>query len=161
KLSLELLEQMLGLPDHALINELVDAIIASDPKAALDRGAQLLVNGATVEQALELLTEHFRNLMVIATCGDDAELIDLSDENRRTAAAQAKHFDAPGIVHMIAICDAVARSARGSTASRALFDAALVRLASSQHFADIAGLLSGNGRPARPIASKPPARPSS
>jgi DNA polymerase III gamma/tau subunit len=152
KLSQELLEQMLGLPDHAIVNELVDAIIAGDPKAALDRGAQLLINGASVEQALELLTEHFRNLMVIATCGDNAELLDLSDEHRRAAAAQAKHFDAPGLVHMIAICDAVARNARGSTTSRALFDAALVRLSSSQHFADIAALLNGAKPPSEAIA---------
>jgi DNA polymerase-3 subunit gamma/tau len=143
KLTSELLEEMLGLPDHSLIAGLVDAFIACDAKAALECGAQLLARGTTVEQALELLAEHLRNLMVISACGERAELLDLSDESRAVAARQAAHFDAQGLVHMIAICDSVSRSARTSAAARALFDAALVRLAMSQHFADIAALLTG------------------
>ncbi|MCI0366335.1 MAG: DNA polymerase III subunit gamma/tau, partial [Phycisphaerales bacterium] len=151
-LKMDLLEQMLGLPDHTLVVELVDAIISSDPRAALDRGAQLLARGATVEQALEMLTDHLRDLMIISACGDQADFLDLSDEGRRVASTQAASFDAPALVHMIALCDSVARNARNSAAARALYDAALVRLSQSQRFADIAGLLSGKA-PAPPSPS--------
>jgi DNA polymerase-3 subunit gamma/tau len=154
KLTSELLEQMPGLPDHELITGLVDAFIASDPSAALARGAELLATGATVEQALELLTEHLRNLMVVAACGTDCDILDLSEEHFRTVQQQVNHFDAPALVHMIAICDAVSRSARNSSASRALFDAAMVRLAMSQRFADIDSLLSGKALPAASAAPR-------
>ena len=136
KITINLVEEMLGLPDHSLIHELVDAIVASDPKAALERGAELLGRGATVEQGLELLADHFRNLMIIAACGEDVEFLDLTEESKKAAANQAANFDAPTLVHLIAICDAVSRNARTSAAARALFDAAVVRMAMSRQFAD-------------------------
>jgi DNA polymerase III subunit gamma/tau len=143
KLTADLLEQMLGLPDQQLVTRLVDAIGESDAAKALQRGAELMDTGISVEQALEMLTDHLRNLMVVAACGDEVEMLDLSDENLELAKRQAAYFDAPALVHMIAVCDAVARSARASAVARALFDAALVRLARSENFADIAGLLQG------------------
>lgn len=144
-LTTELLEQMLGLPDHALIVQLVDAIIASDPAGTLKLGDELLKRGSTIEQALELLAEHLRLLMIIAACGESCDFLDLTEEHRKTAARQAQHFDAPALVHLIAICDATIRNARGSATARALFDAAMVRMAMSQHFADLTSLLGGNG----------------
>lgn len=137
KITMELVEEMLGLPDHTLINELVDAIVASDAKAALDRGAELLGRGATVEQALEMLAEHFRNLMIIAACGPEVEFLELTEDSKKAAAKQAVNFDAPTLVHLIAICDAVSRNARTSAAARALFDAAVVRMALSRQFAEV------------------------
>ncbi len=159
KLDMELLEQMLGLPDHALVVELVEAIADSDAKQALDRGAQLLARGATVEQALEMLADHLRNLMVIAACGDQCDFLDLSEESRKAAAAQAAHFDAPALVHMIAVCDAVSRNSRHTSAARALFDAAIVRLALSEHFADISSALAGKALPAGAVKTNRPAAP--
>ena len=159
KLTPQLLEEMLGLPDHTLVENLVEAIVAADPKNALEISAQLLAGGATVEQAIELLTEHFRTLMVIVACGEDCEFLDLSDESRKTAVRHAANFDAAGLVHMIALCDAVSRNAKGSTAARALFDAAIVRLSMSQHFADIPAMLANGGAavklPPAGVPSKP------
>jgi DNA polymerase-3 subunit gamma/tau len=159
KLTIKLVEDMLGLPDHARVSQLVDAIAASDARAALKSGAELLNTGASVEQVLELLAEHFRTLMVLAACGDDAEFLDLTEEHREAALAQAARFDAPGLVHMIAVCDAVSRNARYSAASRALFDAAIVRLAMSEHLADIPRLLAGGSiGGGAPITETKPAR---
>jgi DNA polymerase-3 subunit gamma/tau len=152
RLTVEHLEEMLGLPDHQLIVNLVDAFIASDPASALKAGDELLQRSAGVEQALDMLTDHLRNLMIIAACGgaEQADFLDLSDEHREIAARQAGAFDAQALVHMLAICDALARNARSSTTGRALFDAALARLAMSQHFADIPALLTGKAPPLPP-----------
>lgn len=155
-LTTELLEQMLGLPDQQFIIELTEAIIAGDGKAALEQGAELINRGAPIEQILELLAEHFRHLMILATCGEDTALLEMSPEAKKTAIEQARHFDAAGLVHLIAICDAVSRRAGSSSAGRALYDAALVRMALSDHLADIPALmrggLSGDGA-ARPHAA--------
>lgn len=145
ELTAELLEQMLGLPDRALVASIVDAFIGDDPKLALERGERLLRTGATVEQAMELLAEHLRTLLVIASCGEDTDIVEMSAESKRAAAVQAAQFDAAGLVHLIAICDAVGRNSRQSAASRALFDAALVRMAMSERFADVTTLLREGG----------------
>ena len=150
-LTPELLEQMLGLPDHALAETLVDAIADGDTGRALIAAADLLERGTGIEQSLEILIEYLRNLMLIDACGEDSELVELSAETRKTAARLASRFDAAGLAHMIAVCDAISRSASGSAAGRALFDAAIVRLCMSERFADITALLEGaEPRPAAP-----------
>ncbi len=140
-LTPKLLQEMLGLPDHALVDTLVDAIAASDARTALRAAAALLDKGVSVEQALDMLVEHLRDLLVIALCGPGNDLVELSAEASVRASAQAAKFDAPGLVHMIALCDAASRNARYSDVGRALFDAAIVRLCESEHLADIAALL--------------------
>jgi DNA polymerase-3 subunit gamma/tau len=147
-LTAALAEEMLGLPDLTLVFEVVRAIVASEPAAALRAGAELIARGASEEQALEMLAEHFHTMMVAAACGPQAELLEVAPDVAAAAAEQAAHFDVPGLVHMIAVCDAAARSARGSAIARALFDAALVRLCRSEHLADVAALLAiGAGAP--------------
>jgi hypothetical protein len=154
RLTETLLEQMLGLPDESLIVALVDAIIAADAAASLRAAEALIAHGITVEQTLELLTVHLRALMITAACGDEAgAVLDLSSEAMETARRQAAHFDAPGLVHLIALCEAVARNARGSSCARALLDAAVVRMALSAHLADIAPLLRGETPDGRAAAT--------
>ncbi len=136
-----LLERMLGLPDQALVARVVDAVADGDARVALGAAAALLDGGAAVDQALELLIEHLRNLMIIAACGRDCELLELSASAREAAAKQAARFDVAGLVHLIALCDAVARNARFSAVERALFDAVIVRMCQSEHLADLAPLL--------------------
>ena len=97
----------------------------------------VLQKSSGVEQALELLADHLRNMMVISACGGEAAFLDLSEEHMHAAKKQAASFDAPALVHMIALCDAVTRNARGSATARSLFDAALVRLSMSRNFADV------------------------
>ena len=140
-LSEKLLEETLGLPDHALVDRVVDAVADADPKRALGAGAELLDGGATVDQALELLIDHLRSLLLIAACGPESELVELSTEAREAAVQQAGRFDTAGLVHMIALCNSVAWSARNSAVARPLFDTAIVRLCMSEHLADLAALL--------------------
>ncbi len=140
-LTPRLLQEMLGLPDHAVVESLVGAIAAGDSQAALRAAAALLDKGVSVEQALDMLVEHLRDLLVIALCGPASDLLELSAEAVARASTQAAKFDAPGLVHMIALCDAASRNARYSEVARALFDAAVVRLCESEHLADIATLL--------------------
>jgi hypothetical protein len=104
--------------------------------------------------------------MIVAACGADSELLELSDEATQIAVRQAAAYDAAGLVHQIALCDAVARNARGATTSRALFDALVVRLALSRNIADVAALVGAAGAgaapapaPAKKKEGRPPLRP--
>ncbi len=155
--TLDVARDVLGLPATEVVDRMVQAVIDSDPAAGLAAGAELIAGGATVETALEMLTDRFRTLMLVAACGEGTDLVDLTREARERAAAQASHFDAAGLVYMIATCDAVARNARGSATGRALFDAAIVRLCLGQRFGDVAALVQGGGgaaaAPAGPRAS--------
>lgn len=167
-LTMDVAREVLGLPATEVIDSMVQAVIDADPAAGLAAGAELIAGGATVESALEMLTDRFRTLMLVAACGEDTDLLDIAGEARRRAAEQAAHFDAAGLVYMIATCDAVARNARGSATGRALFDAAIVRLCLGSRFGDVARLAAGgvatdgekkNGAriEVKPAAGSPPA----
>lgn len=156
KLTAKLLEDLLGLPDRKLVDNLVDAIAAGDAPASLAAADVLLKRAASPEQLLGTLAERFRDLLVLGACGADTELVEVSEEVRKELFKSAQRFDAAGLTHLIAICDAVARSVRLSPSPRAMLDAAIVRLALSEKMADVAALLSGagNGHGAARVAGK-------
>lgn len=158
RLTSKLLEELLGLPERARLDRLLDAIANGDARAALEAGAGLLSGGVSVDQALEALLERLRDLLVLSACGGETELVDLEPDARREEAARAERFDAAGVSHMIALTENVQRSAKSSALPRALFDALLVRLALAEKFADAAALLAGGGSSGGGARGSPGAR---
>jgi len=145
ELTDDLLDRMLGLPPQEAVAGLVKALAEGDVAAALGRVGDLLGQGVAQEQLLASLIDRLRQLMLIAACGAESDLVELADAAREEAAAQAARFDAQGLVHMIAICQSVQRGARGSSNPRALLDAAVVRMALAEKMADVSALLAAGG----------------
>ncbi|MEM1108780.1 MAG: DNA polymerase III subunit gamma/tau [Planctomycetota bacterium] len=142
-LTAKVLQDMLGLPDAELIAALIDALADGDVKALLNATADLLGRGIGQDQLVEVLIERLRQLMLLAACGPESELIELSEDAKPQAAEQAKRFDAAGLVHMIALCENLHRHAKSSSSPRALLDATIVRLALSEKMADVSAVLAG------------------
>ena len=153
-LTIDTVRDTLGTPDQTIIAEVVSAIADSDAGRALEKAGELLNHGVSAERAFEILAEHFRNVMVLASCGEDSDLCELFGDARDLARDHAKQFDAPALVHLIALLEAAAARAKGSSISRAIFDAVIVRLALAEHVASIPMLLSGKV-PALPDAPAP------
>jgi DNA polymerase III subunit gamma/tau len=154
-LTLKLLEELLGLPDRELISRLIDSVADGTPAGALAEAGELLSRGISAEQVIEALLERFRDLMVLAACGPDTELVDLSDAARQDEAARAGRFDASGLVHMIALCESIQRACKTSAAPRALLDALMVRLALTEKLADVTAVVAGAALPARRTEDQP------
>lgn len=152
RLTLSLLESMLGLPDREIVGMLIDTAADGDPGACLAHGAELL-NRTSADQVLDTLLDRCRDLMVLAACGPETPLVELSGETRKQEVERASRFDAAGLVHMIALIESVQRAIKSSSAPRALFDALLVRLAMTEKLADVTALLA---REAAPIGGPPP-----
>jgi len=154
-LTPKVIEDMLGLPARDRMIALVDALASGDIAEALKQVDALLSTGIGQDQMVEVLIEHLRQLMLIAACGADSELVELSPESRRRAAEQARRFDAAGLVYMIALCDGLARSGKSSSNPRALLDAVVVRLALAEKMADVTRVLSGGLIAAGSLPSTP------
>ncbi|HVZ94138.1 MAG TPA: DNA polymerase III subunit gamma/tau [Phycisphaerales bacterium] len=157
-LTLELLESVLGLPKRERLGAMVDALASSDAKSALEISDSLLSGGVTGEQLTQSLVEHLRDLLILRTCGDETNLVELTPESRASMVEQARKFDPASLVHMIALCESAARMASMSGTPRAVLDAMLVRLAMTEAVADVAALLSGRGGGAAPGAAAPAPR---
>lgn len=143
KLTVNLLEELLGLPQRDVMSTLIDSIAQGDPATVLRATGQLLSTGIAPEQMLSSLLERLRDLMVLGACGIDTDLVELSDEAKQSEFERSKQFDAAGIVHMIALCESVQRALKSSPAPRALIDACMVRLAMTEKIADLTALIQG------------------
>ena len=152
-ISDKILEDVLGKPPTAAIAELVQALADGDAGGALARSDKLLQEGMGVEQVLSELIDFFRYLMLVVTCGKETDLLDVPAESRAVYTALAGKFDAPTLVHLIALCEQTLRSLKASTMHRPLFDALVVRLALSEQFTSLRELLA-SGAAAR--STNPP-----
>ena len=148
KLTLTLLEELLGLPDRELLGRLIDALAAGDAGGALECADGLLTKGSGLEVVLDSLASRLRDLMILCACGRDTELVDSTAEAREEDAVRAERFDVASLSHMIAVCESVMRSLRNSALPRALFDAAVVRLAMTERLAGVTEIVTRLSSPA-------------
>ena len=141
------IESVLGLPPSERMEALIDALADGDAAAALVAMDAVLGTGVEGDQALESLAQRFRDLMVLAVCGGESNLVELAGDARDRAVAQAARFDGAGLVHMVALVESVGRMCRTSSSPRALMDAMVVRLAMTEKLADVTRLLAGEAPP--------------
>ncbi len=143
------IEQMFGLPAADRIMGLIAAFAENDVKAALQHTHALIdsASGGGADQVVDALIEQLRQLMLISVCGIESDLVELPADARPAAAELAAKFDAPALSYMIALCENLQQKSRMSANPRALLDAAIVRLAQAERFADVTALLSGKALP--------------
>ena len=145
QLTRQSLEQMLGLPDQQVIDQLIVAMANGDIGGSLQKVNELLSRGISQDQLVDVLIEHFRQLMLLSACGPESELVELSDEAKKEATRHIQQFDAPALVYMIWLCENLQRAAKSSSNPRAILDATIVRLALAEKMADVSALLSTGG----------------
>ncbi|HEX4796414.1 MAG TPA: DNA polymerase III subunit gamma/tau [Humisphaera sp.] len=151
-LTLENIEQLLGLPKAQLLFDLADAIGSGDVKAVLVQVDSMVQGGLSVDGLIVALVDHLRNLLIVRTCGKDSTLVEVPGLSTDDLAAQAQKFDPVALTQDLTILEELRRHIRQSQAGRALLDATLVRITLADQFASIGELLSrldGNGSPPR------------
>ncbi len=140
-LTVDLLEQMLGLPKSQLVFDLVAAISTGDVKGTLARADAMIADGLAVDTLIGSTIDHLRNLMLLRTCGAESNLVEVPGLSVSDLAAQAGRFDAAALSQDIVLLEELRRHVRQSQAGRALLDATLVRLALADQFSSLHDLL--------------------
>lgn len=144
-LTVNILNELLGLPERELISSLLDAVAAGNPAAALETSSELLVKGISIDLSIESIMLRLRDLMVLLICGEATPLIELTDSARADEFARSKRFDTASLVHMIALCENIQNAAKRSSVPRALFDAMVVRMCLTDRIADAAAIIAASG----------------
>jgi DNA polymerase-3 subunit gamma/tau len=140
KLTVGLLEQLLGLPKSQLIFDLVAGVGAGDVQSVLTQADQIISNGLAVDTLIVSLTDHLRNLMLLRTCGSKSDLVEVPGLSLVDLSKQAELFDAGALSQDIVILEELRRNVRQSQAGRALLDATLVRMALADQFSSLSAL---------------------
>jgi len=126
--------RILGTPSDERMNEIAGAIADGDPAAALGALAGVLQSGVTLNSVVTALGGVYRNMMLVATCGGDSDLIELPEMERQAVSELAGRFSTPVLVHGLGLIQAAGRNIRGSSVARGLVEATLVRLAQAEKF---------------------------
>src|SRR4051794_40597734 len=162
ELTVETIEQLLGMPRASAIFDLTQKIGEGDVKQTLTQADKLVQNGLSPDTLLASLVDHLRNLLIIRACGSDSSMIEVPGLSLKELQEQAARFDPVVLTQDITILEELRRQLRTSQAGRALLDATLVRLALAEQFTQIGELLDqvgGNGASpasARPVQKKKP-----
>ncbi len=144
-LTIGQIEQLLGMPRSQLIVELADLIGKSDVAGVLQKADAIIQNGLSPETLVAAMTEHFRNLLILRTCGLQSGLVEVPGVDPHELDRQARQFDPVDLSQDIVLLEELRRSLRSSIAGRALLDATLVRLALSDQFQSIGEALADGG----------------
>ena len=157
ELTVEMIEQMLGLPKGQLMFDLPQSIGEGDVKPSSQQADQMIAGGLSADTLIAALVDHLRNLLILRTCGPDSELVEVPGMSLEDLAAQAEQFDAVVLTQDITILEELRRTLRQSQAGRPLLDATLVRLALAEQFASVAELLDrvNNGATSRRPTNAP------
>jgi len=142
ELTAALMEDLLPSAHNELVTALVDAIADDEAARTLQQTDAMLCGGYTPPRLCDAVIEHFRALMLLRVCGSDTDLVDVSGGSRDELSEQCQKFDAASYVYMIALLEQVRRQLQTGGASRAILDAAMVRLAMSSAFMRIDELVS-------------------
>ena len=141
-LNIDMIEQLLGLPKVQLLFEMADAVGRGDVKDTLNRLDTILKTGMSADAFLSAFIDHLRNLLVLSACGMESRLVEVPGLSPAELTRQAAAFDTISLSQNIAILEELRRHIRQSNASRAILDAAMVRLALAKQFASVAEVLS-------------------
>ena len=150
------IEQLLGLPRSESILRLAEAIGQGDVKEVLTQADRLVCEGLSPDALIVALIDHFRNLLILRTCGRESNLVEVAGLSVSDLVKQAEAFDSAILTQDITILEELRRQLRSASTGRALLDATLARLAMAEQFASISDLLArldGTG-PAAPPAQK-------
>lgn len=146
KLTVDMLEKFLGQPNKEKIYELLEKIGSSDAAAALVCLDALLNCGLNCIGVLGSLVESFRDMMVLKVSASDSKsLIILTQAEKDALLRIADAFDIPSIVYNVTLFEKLRWPVKNSDNPRALLEAAILRLAMSEHFMSIQELLQQGG----------------
>jgi DNA polymerase-3 subunit gamma/tau len=142
KLTVNMLEECLGQPNKEKIYELLEKIGSSDAAAALVCLDALLNSGLSCIGVLDSLVESFRDMMVLkASAGSGESLVILTQAEKDALLREACVFDIPALVYNVTLLEKLRWPVKNSDNPRALLEAAILRLALSEHFMSIQDLL--------------------
>jgi DNA polymerase-3 subunit gamma/tau len=140
-LTAGMLEQYLGCPNSEKVQNLVVKIAQSDAAGTLEAIDDLTCSGLGESQIADALTDYMRDLMLIKATGTDSDILILTEQQRDKAVELSEGFDTAALIYNITALEKLRWSLKNSETARALLEAALLRLALSEHFIDVDKLL--------------------
>ncbi len=128
--TLDAVRQTVGAVRGEQVLDIIAACAGGDAGTALQRLAELLASGADLGALLEQLMRQVRDLLVVKTCAQDAELLDAFGPDRDRMAEVAEQMAVPALVACLGYLTEARSRARYAVDPRPVAELAIVRMAS-------------------------------
>ena len=169
RVTLSAVRDTVGAASGDKVLEVVGACADGQTGRALVRFGDLLAGGADLGALLEQLMRQVRDLLVVKTCGTEAELLDAFGPDRGRLAAVAEKMAVPALVASLGYLAEARSRARWAVDGRPIGELAIVRMASLaemdplpqvlEHLEALEQALGGAAASAGPAARPGPVRP--
>jgi len=153
-LTSETIEQLLGLPKSQQLFDLAQLIGEGKVKETLEHVDAIITRGLSPETLVATMIDHFRNLLILKTCGKNSELVEVPGLALDEIFKQAQQFDPVVLSQDIVIMEELRRQLRSASAGRALIDATMVRLALAAQFSTVEDLIAATNGTAGAVKKK-------
>ena len=153
KLTAEHVNAVLGTAGDDRVIDLATAILANDPKTALDLIAGWVERGLQVGELVDQLVEYWRALMLVSCGGPDVRELPVTPNQGEAVKKQARGVQLDGILAGLEVLTATKTRMRGSTHTQVLLEMAVVRLCRLGEMLSV-GQLGANDRAAGRDASR-------
>ncbi|MDE8703468.1 DNA polymerase III subunit gamma/tau [Adlercreutzia equolifaciens] len=120
-------ERMLGSVDSTDLADIVRAIGARDGAGCFRWVAEYVETGADLAQFVQQLSDHLRNMYVMAVAGGDVPL-EVSDATRRELTEELPLFGVDRLARLLGVLGDVSAELKTSTNPRLSFEIALTRM---------------------------------
>lgn len=128
--TLDAVRETLGGARGETILELLQGAAEGATGRCIECLAELLASGVSLEAILDQLVRQTRDLLVVKTCGVEAELLDAFGPERSALAAVAERFSVPALTASLGYLTEARQRARWVVDGRPVAELALVRMAS-------------------------------
>jgi len=132
--------RFLGVADRQLLLQISGAVLQGDAASALRAVESAATHGCDLTRFAHDLLRHLRNLVVIAQCPGDRDLIDISDVEVQELAAQVEGRDAAELHRLFLLFSRASEEVARSQQPRLVLEMTLARLSSLEPMASLADL---------------------
>jgi len=164
KITAEVLNDLVGQTRSERVFSLAQAISQNNPSDAMKELDGAIAEGWALEALAQALQDHFRDLLMIRSCGPDTELVELEEaQDRKRFNDQAQQFDSAALTYAITVTEEIRRAIKAAGAGRPFLEAGVIRLTCVEQFSDVPSLITqihqmqaGSSGTISPAASRSP-----
>lgn len=141
QVSAESISEILGIVPRKVCFELDEAGRTNNLAIAFEIAHQLFSQGKDILHFVEMLTEHFRNILVVQIAGAATDLLSLSAEERARYIQAAKLYQREQCLYLVDYLVEMQNKIRYASSTRIALEALLLHILRSHHRVSIESLV--------------------
>lgn len=141
QLTTKQVTEIVGVADPKALFAVADAIAAEDTQKAILTADEAFRQGKEVQNFLEELTMHFRNLLICKSSQTPAEILEKTEDATARYQAQAEKFSVEQLLYIVKVLSEAIAGAKWMSAPQIAAETALVKVCNPAYHTEPEALL--------------------